>query len=343
MWWPGKYLAKGLKNVARWVGTNIAEGWDHLTGKKQYGLGRDVFEYQKDAQETTWQREDTEIQRRVADLRAAGLSPTLAAGQGASTSAPVKPQTPEAGQGSFGAMLQAAQVGAEIRDRIAHIGYTKAQEKYVEAQTQRQKIENKHLGDQFTANIESTLVSTAINQALGPHRIDSQRLSNEGQRIQNQFNQVNNPELVRRLRTEITNIDAGIYLRRQQADLNRLDIHGKTIQNMTAELQRENQVLQNDHDRARLIAQEIAISISEAEQARLEHNNQWYTDNGLPIGTPITPEVIAVTILNRIRQASSGNVDEQLRDPNNPQRDQHGDEVFDRALREWQLRTGRTQ
>lgn len=60
--------------------------------EKNLAFQREVQDYQKGVQKTTWQREDDAIGRRVADLRAAGLSPVLAAGAAAQTSAPIQLQ-----------------------------------------------------------------------------------------------------------------------------------------------------------------------------------------------------------------------------------------------------------
>lgn len=66
----------------------------------------DTLNWQKEAQQTTWNREDNAVQRRVADLKAAGLSPVLAAGSAASTSSPTTVITPQRDTGYAASISQ---------------------------------------------------------------------------------------------------------------------------------------------------------------------------------------------------------------------------------------------
>lgn len=78
------------------AGTNIYNTWSQNEANKQnLQFAKDTLEYQKGVQQTTWNREDNAVQRRVADLRQAGLSPVLAAGSAASSSAPIQVSTPQ--------------------------------------------------------------------------------------------------------------------------------------------------------------------------------------------------------------------------------------------------------
>ena len=60
-----------------------------------FGLGLANLRYQKNLQNEIFRREDTSIARRVHDLKASGLSPVLAAGQGAGTGGIVSTRPPE--------------------------------------------------------------------------------------------------------------------------------------------------------------------------------------------------------------------------------------------------------
>lgn len=72
-----------------------------VTDLLNFGEQKKQNEWMKLAQEETWRREDSAVQRRTADLEAAGFNKLLAAGGAAQTSSPIQVGAPQLGTNSI--------------------------------------------------------------------------------------------------------------------------------------------------------------------------------------------------------------------------------------------------
>ena len=125
------WLYGSLPESVRWAIPGYAE-------QQNYESQRDVLEWQKSVQNINWQREDNAVQRRVADLKNAGLSPVLAAGSAAQSGPPVSVTAPQ--RQRTPAIETAAQVMAMMRQQV-DISRTEAETDAIMAQAERTRVQ----------------------------------------------------------------------------------------------------------------------------------------------------------------------------------------------------------
>lgn len=154
--------ALGLFGSAMTNATNAQSTRD--TNRVNAQIASNNLDYQREYNEQIFAREDNAVQRRAADLEAAGLSKTLAAGSpasaGGSASAPLNMHREESGppaQDVFSAGITSANAVANM---ITTAQAQQLQNEKTRAEIDQQTIINQYLADQILADLDNKKAST---------------------------------------------------------------------------------------------------------------------------------------------------------------------------------------
>lgn len=131
-------LVSGIGETFGLVTKPLSDIYNIYANEKNYKFQRSQYDYQRDLQNQIFAREDSAVQRRMKDLKAAGMNPLLAAGGAAGTGQAVTVSAPQ--RGTINPSYADYMVAKAKAD--ADISMTKAQQELLNDQAEGVRLNN---------------------------------------------------------------------------------------------------------------------------------------------------------------------------------------------------------
>lgn len=243
------------------IAAGLSAGAQGAGAIANYMAQKSQASYQKDMQKQAWQREDNAVQRRKADLLAAGLSPVLAAGSAATTMAPIRieaPQMDTAAIASAGKTVNEGMLTAlAMKQGVESINKTAAETSNIQAQQHKTEVETDFMTQNNPTVIESNKIARDVANATKPANINRAFAEVKGVNLDN-ANRVLDSKIKN---LQVTNAEIDIVKNRISVTAARMGIPEKALD---------------------IVSKKIALDLKENELENAQFDTNFYHSRGIP-------------------------------------------------------------